>query len=597
MKTYNKVIEYTTQVDYFGSFVTLNFAREKKFRTLTGGILSILIYCTTFALIIKSYNQLFNHVNPSTTFTNKYMKESPFFNLQDERMFFMAIAEDSSLQVYTDPTIFTMAWWQFTSARYPNGTQIIAKNPLPTVNCSIYYEDFVKYELQEKYDSLHLEKAICTDLSTNTSIGGDFTGELNSNIYLRFTPCRNSSKSTTICKPKTVIDATIYSGYVNIYYINKYVDVNNYTIPYQHFVDEFFLKVDPKIYKKIDMYFSQVNVSTDVGFIFDDKEVKSSIMKEKYHEDTITSADDSDYMKVYINISNNAFIYTRTYMKLQGFAALIGGIFQVLIILGTMITYVFTRFSMYEYMLNFLFINTMETPKAPNDFKSLVNCSNIPFKPSTNTGTILNVIHLNNNKNSVRSENTNTVIVLNKDTNVKKISKQVAQETKTAILNINNEQLKKTIERQLSRQQKQNKFKLSGFNVMFMYVFYCCSSKARNKHDLFEYSYLKLNKYLDYLEIIKTLQQFHKLKKIIFTKNQNKLFSYLNKPELNITKFKKSLTIKDSSYLDLFNSYNKAKTKSGDNKINRNILRDLDENIKTLFEQIQNKGEVKRNGE
>jgi hypothetical protein len=43
----------------------------------------------------------------------------------------------------------------------------------------------------------------------------------------------------------------------------------------------------------------------------------------------------------------------------------------------------------------------------------------------------------------------------------------------------------------------------------------------------------KLFKYLDFLEIINTLQQFYHMKDVVLSKNQSKLFDYFSKPDIS----------------------------------------------------------------
>ena len=60
----------------------------------------------------------------------------------------------------------------------------------------------------------------------------------------------------------------------------------------------------------------------------------------------------------------------------------------------------------------------------------------------------------------------------------------------------------------------------------------CCMGKYKVMKNIFDLGDQKLNYYVDYLEVITLLQDFTKLKKIIFDKKRLEIFKYTRKPKI-----------------------------------------------------------------
>jgi hypothetical protein len=69
-----------------------------------------------------------------------------------------------------------------------------------------------------------------------------------------------------------------------------------------------------------------VNISSDVGLIFESKEYTSAVAFDYYKEQIVTSSTDNLIIEFYVNSSRNYIAYTRIYIKFQEYAATIGGL-------------------------------------------------------------------------------------------------------------------------------------------------------------------------------------------------------------------------------------------------------------------------------
>lgn len=136
-----------------------------------------------------------------------------------------------------------------------------------------------------------------------------------------------------------------------------------------------------------------------------------------------------------------------------------------------------------------------------------------------------------------------------------------------------------------------NKIDLGLWSLLNLYLFKCFSQNSKRRHNYILVAFKKLNKYLDYLRIIKTLQEYHKMKKIVFNKTQRNIFSafYLkNINEENVRNWENHESKKQDQfeYFEIYKSYVKGQSKKN-KKVYGKLLDNFDDNLKVIFENMQ----------
>jgi len=132
-------------------------------------------------------------------------------------------------------------------------------------------------------------------------------------------------------------------------------------------------------------------------------------------------------------------------------------------------------------------------------------------------------------------------------------------------------------------------------------TFCFCKKKIKQKNEFLDQCQVLMGKYLDYIKIIELLKEFNRLKKILFSNNQLRLFSYLPNPILT---YKNEELNVDNLYQDIFFGA-KAQTKKlskllksyvnvlgkqtdcvNEKKINDRIIDFMDDELKNCFETV-----------
>jgi len=91
--------------------------------------------------------------------------------------------------------------------------------------------------------------------------------------------------------------------------------------------------------------------------------------------------------------------------------------------------------------------------------------------------------------------------------------------------------------RKLEEFKKEEKkvLKISYLDICGIVCCRCCIKKYQKKHDIITRTETECSKYLDYLDIIKLLQEFNKFKIFNMSHSQIKLFSFISKPKIRDT--------------------------------------------------------------
>jgi len=539
-----------------------------------------------------------------TTMTNTFFPSAPLLNMEQLGMVYSVYFMTRDYSVFADPSYFSFSISQFIINVDKEGNRQFNNLPIEFENCSKYYEHFEQNGVGEDFNKNNLQLGICFN-NKNRIIGGNFYSDYFSNILYTIDKCQNKTNGKIKCKSKEEIADKLKGGFFQFYYIEKNIDTNNYTNPFSSYFKSFFVLLDPNSKKFMDIYIKVVNVTSDVGLIFEEKETKMDIVFDYFREQTDSASGTDQVISFYINSSNNVSFYSRTYLKFQDVAASLGGILKALLFLASILTPFLTEYKMYEYMINTLFHVVKDDKRQTGSF--------INIKSEINVGQFSKII---NSKTVLRSHQ-------DKIMDPYTYTKPNLRETKVNIQNpvkINNEALnsysnngvspsinKKILEKEVNNLfQKQNinhkisslknkikaSYKLDILSLFKIFCLNCCSEKAKNEKKLLTVIKLKLFKYLDYLKIIKTLQEFHKMKKILFNKTQKTLFAIydgkvINQNNLNLNEedeFTKKKTSPDN--LEIYDEYIKAKQLSENDIIYKRLLENFDENLKMVFESL-----------
>ena len=180
--------------------------------------------------------------------------------------------------------------------------------------------------------------------------------------------------------------------------------------------------------------------------------------------------------------------------------------------------------------------------------------------------------------------------------------------------NINNKKLKIIKGQLFNKYEKNKKTSIGKLDIgifQILNLIFCRCKKNVKKNNLFlDECTNVMGNYLDYLRILKLFKEFNRMKKILFSNSQLKLFSYLPKPNL---RYKNDELKIDNLYGDIFTNDKSNKNKNNNNhiqysklfesyvkilgqkpqcdnekKINKRMITFMDNEMKDCFEDVVN---------
>jgi hypothetical protein len=579
-------------IDYFGQPVQITFDRQRKYNTIFGGLLSLGMYTFIFILIVKAAYDLLNKTQPKTSLTSLALTDSPLLNLKNNNMIYSALILDRNFVPVNDPSYFTIEIFKFEVIR-KNGSEQYNYINMPKYDCNKYYDHFKSEGFEEDFKSKQLSLGTCFDVnSSEVIIGGNFIKEYFSNILFRVQKCKNGTDTNVVCKPENKIIDKLQGAFFQFYYIDKNIELNDFQTPFKKYFSRYFILLDPMACKFVDIYFKTVNITTDAGIVFEESQNnKYDILFDYFREQIDTSATDGKVIDFLVNSSNNVDNYNRSYQKFQDYAATIGGLMKVMTFFGAIFSTVFNNYEMNVLMFSSLFHFKKDRKgeiKLEDKKTSLKNFNKMMKDYSIEQQHNSKVIFNNNITIDAKFDNTSKQINTVSNNYVKPlgdcaINNLTIVENKRELFNLKIKGYRKSFIKEV---------KLNTLSYLEMYLCCVCSKREKSNVKLYKYACEKLIRYLDYLEIIKTLQQFHKIKKIIFNKTQERLFSFYQRPVISLEKVTKEeekrlkRSTEDDEYFSLYEAYLKAKAKGNKHKYYKKLIDNVDEEIINVFNNV-----------
>jgi len=364
-------------VDVFGIVCKLEFEKKGRFKTAFGGLLTVLIVMMTLSLTINEARLLYDHSLPRINSLMLYKKYAPKMDIDEMDLRFGMGFYDTHGKQFDDPSYFTFTANQYILDKRTNHKGVRIDVPIELEYCEKFPNRFVtsnyNYTLDAKMSQMN--KFFCFKNQAGSS-EGSFSLDYFENMQINMVKCVNST-SNIPCKSKEEIDKKLTGGYFEFYYSNVYLNENNFTNPLIYHFEVYFTKLDSNSYKFVDVYFKTVNLTTDLGYIYENEKTETFVNFEYSKESAIIGKNDV-IIDFHINSSKSLQVMNRKYMKFTEMISTIGGILNVCIIIGAVVTRFFSIIQMKIKMLNTLFYFDVSATgilnnNDPNDKMSIQN--------------------------------------------------------------------------------------------------------------------------------------------------------------------------------------------------------------------------------
>ena len=180
--------------------------------------------------------------------------------------------------------------------------------------------------------------------------------------------CNNRTTNNT-CPDESVIEPVLKNVYLQMLYVDKFIDNYNYDNPIQAILKSESFPINWDIASRYFYQFKSLSYETDVGTVFEDKRKSSTYQFSNYVQNVQIRHGSSLYPGLTIGtVTLHRQIqgdqYYRSYPKLQTLLARIGGVIQAVMMVSQTLSHVITKNMFLVHMINAYFTFDLDEPDS-----------------------------------------------------------------------------------------------------------------------------------------------------------------------------------------------------------------------------------------
>jgi len=333
----DKIKETFEELDAFGQPISFFYNGKEKYKTLFGASLTVLAYIFVLLLSLTIIKAALYKDDIQFNSAPIYLSDPGHLPLTTQAFHLSILIDDPTHSFDNSMLGIRIRWANYT--RFPNGTLIREKKSIPMRLCTI--EDYAEYP--KEFELYRLNAALCA-VPTEIPLAGDFLSDTFQFLEVLAEECDQSIHgiSGITCAPKDDRDLYFSKNKVKlqIFFKNYNVNPSNLDKPFHDFIDNIFYVINQgQLAKSVDILLKEVELTSYENFINSEKD----IVRNTYTHDAAGEAqiyvnmkDPNEYLSVQFRKSYVKLSYTRSLTKLVDLIAHFGGIWGILYSLGSL---------------------------------------------------------------------------------------------------------------------------------------------------------------------------------------------------------------------------------------------------------------------
>ena len=299
-------------------------------------------------------SDVFYHLRPNIIDEQLFVPQKLKLDFSGNNFGLVAALIDDPGNVYNDDSIFSISMTQF------------------VLNCStheILSEDKKQLHPCDENDypdnpglvDLYGLRNYSCPLNKSFAVEGGWDEPLINHIYVTLTICKNSTMNNT-CKTYEEIFKFLSDKYFAISFMDSSYDLNNYRNPLQNSYKSPWWTVGANLRKTVTLYWKKVEIVTDTGFVFRKAETLESFQLDEKNIDIDLNYEEFIFQAEFYSSPRKEYA-TRTYQKIQEVIASIGGLLNLFVAIGFILTGPQTRLNVIKTIMNKLYVFHKANPK------------------------------------------------------------------------------------------------------------------------------------------------------------------------------------------------------------------------------------------
>ncbi len=317
---------FLRKIDYVGYTPKMYFQNQMKFKTLIGGVLTIIISVLTILASISFGDDIYLRKNPAILLNKNFIE--PEYNMTQQniigyRLFFTGgkrIPELNRLvDIFMLHTVFDPNLQESTLTRY---------EMIKCSNADIYKQNFLNLTNIIKFP----EDYYCFPNNVTIYLKGKYGAPINNHMHFRINICQNSTKNNNSCYPDEVIRKKMSSFFASFLYKDSFIDGKDYENPVKYYITSNTLKSSSYTFRQDAYLFKDITFKTDSGIILPNDHIENYTQLETISSGSTAEFNTVTFTNVIVGLTNLKDNYSRKYIKLQDISAQVGGIIKFFLI-------------------------------------------------------------------------------------------------------------------------------------------------------------------------------------------------------------------------------------------------------------------------
>ena len=386
------------QCDYFGTFVTFRINDEIEYKSIVGGLTSIIFFILAILYTLYVGIPFIKRENIDFIFSNKIVEKEPYINLTKVGFnmgFGIQYQDDATPAIddfieYYNYSLVLKEWI---------GEDTIIEFPFGLKSCT--HSDFFNL-LNDTFDLNQLEKMLCPILneSTNYTLDGLYTDDYYKffEIEIKLTDKGMGNLSGVKNKMQSrPIEMAVYFIDTAIHYQNR----TNPLPPYINYVKK---GLDLNFIKTTEISISTIEFTNDENLFFDNSHtiIDATFDKDEDSFHLVASREDQNENmvgKFIIKASAKVLVLNRSYQKLPSFIADLTGILEEILLITLLLINIMERQAIDNKLVHKMlkikgskyydvdyFLNVFNRDKINNEVMNLIKRDNFQIERSTTGG-------------------------------------------------------------------------------------------------------------------------------------------------------------------------------------------------------------------
>jgi len=315
------------KLDLFGVSYNFQLDNKEKFKTFTGGTISIFFYIITLILFIGFGQNLYNRKNPKVSFSSEILDyERKRLSNQNFTLAFR-IENIDGIQVINNSIVSSEVTFSHYEMQANGKWNLESKE----VNQSLTYRkcsEMVDTPDKERMYNISLAAWYCVNFD-NFTFGGFWDGKFVYSIQIFSRVCKSNNKNGYKCLEheqlvKEFADANLWYSYL---FMETSPVMDNYEKPIQNYLKNNYEFLNMKLHKRNGQIFKTVSMDNDRGWLFENIHELSFISNDYFmHDVGLNEAGDDETLYTHnIYFGKKRDNYSRSYLKMQELFASVGG--------------------------------------------------------------------------------------------------------------------------------------------------------------------------------------------------------------------------------------------------------------------------------